>query len=137
MDLASLPDPLGYVIGVLAQEGATDPGGWVAQVIGSLGSGAAVGAILWTLLQRAERRHEAELTRSEERHRIERGEWQAELAEVRADKRKAEGRVYLLAERGTAVGQIATEVAMADAKDPELLSTMQRLETLLEQRGGT
>lgn len=136
MDLASLPDPLGYMLHVFAQDGATDPGGWISQVIGSLGSGAAVGAILWTLLQRAEKRHAEELDRSDRRHAEERATLLAELAEVRADKRKAEGRVYMLADRSTAVAGLASEVAVADVKDPELLSTMQRLEALLEQRGG-
>lgn len=119
MDLAALPDPLGYAIQVLGQEGATDPGGWVAQLIGSLGSGGVVGAVLWKL-------HNDHVNRASQRE-----------ADLRAENKELRSRLFLLADRGMAVGQTATEVAASEpGTDPELLAQMQELRALLEQRSG-
>lgn len=121
MEWAALPNPLGAVLGFVGQ--AIPPSGsgtgWIEPFLTATGPAGAVAAVLWLILQRAEKRHETERT------------------ELRAENRQLTSRLFILADRGMAVGQTASEVVSAEAKasDPALLAEIQRLRALLEARG--
>lgn len=112
---------------LLAQVGPETSGQWVTSVVSGLGSAGVATGILWKI-------HSDHVKRSSERE----DRLMAELAAERADKKALTSRLFLLADRGMAVGQTASEVVKgeAEAREPELIQQMERIMALLEARGG-
>lgn len=102
---------------IIAEAMPNDGGAWVTSLVSGLGSAGVSTGILWKLhtdfVKRSVAREDALLS----------------------ENRQLTNRLFLLADRGMAVGQTASEVVAGDARDPELLQQMQRLEALLEERG--
>lgn len=86
-------------------------GDWVATLLTATGPAGVVSLLLWKVRQDAER----------------------EKTELRAEVRDLTNRLFVLADRGMAVGQTASEVVKAD--NPGLNEVMQRIEALLDERG--
>jgi hypothetical protein len=128
VNLAALPDPLGFV---LSQATGGGSGDWVSTLLTATGPAGLVGMVLWlwvkSLLEQL-KTLTGELVAIREQHR-------AERSELRAEQQKLTSRLFLLADRGMAVGQTASEIAAGEGKgwsDPELTATVQRLAALLE-----
>lgn len=109
---------------LIAQQ-APEAGDWVQTFLTATGPAGVATAILWKL-------HSDHVKRAAGRELALR----EDLRACREENRSLANRLFLLADRGMAVGQTASEVATGDARDPELLRQMQRLEALLEERGG-
>lgn len=102
---------------LLAQAAPSTTGDWVQTFLTATGPAGAVAAVLWKVLNDTVKRASAR------------------ESELRSENRELRNRLFLLADRGMAVGQTASEIVAGDARDPELIAQMQRLEALLEQRG--
>lgn len=108
----------------LAENAPNDGGAWVTSLVSGLGSAGVSTGILWKL-------HTDHVKRSTAREDVLLGD----LTAARAENHALTNRLFLLADRGMAVGQTANEVIKGETPDPELLTAMARLESLLEQRG--
>lgn len=115
---------MSLLLGIFAENVPSDGGAWITSLVSGLGSAGVSTGILWKL-------HTEHVKRSAAREDV----LLRELTVERAEKKALTNRLFLLADRGMAVGQTASEVVAGDARDPELLQQMQRLEALLEERG--
>lgn len=113
-------------LAVLAQATSGDVG---MQVLTATGPAGVVALVLWKWVSSAER-EKKELREETERLRV---EAMQERDTLRGEVRQLTSRLFLLADRGMAVGQTASEVVASD--EPALLAAMERVEALLEQRG--
>lgn len=116
---------MSWLATLLAQAAPDDAGGWAASIFTGLGSAGVATGIMWKVHQ--DYRKESS-QREDKLHGL--------LSEARTENRQLSNRLFLLADRGMEVGQTASEVVKNESPDPELLRQMQKLEALLEQRGG-
>lgn len=114
-----------WLLHLLAQQAPDVSNQWPG-IVSGVGTGGLATGILWKVLQNTNRLHEESELRHDARHE-----------EDRKTIAALTSRLFLLADRGMAVGQTASEVAASESgTDPELLAQMQELRALLEQRGG-
>lgn len=112
MEWMALPNPAGAVLGFIVQAGGGTVDGsdtLVTSMISAIGGAGLSTAILWRI-----------------------------HAEDRKIIQQLTSRLFLLADRGMAVGSAAAEVVKDESasKDQALLAEMHRVAALLEERGG-